>query len=239
MSRKLLIFLLLIIGDFLSTNDFVDERLIFQQMRLIGTCMLAEKLSMHPTALSCLLFTFRGSNEYALVPIMETEIGRKFWRTIFAAANPAYMTFYVRRNTIKEADADFKKRVFHMWNTKGCSDSMTFISLYNGLPSGEISIGPLRMYEKYPEIGYITLETFAHKGVASASLKLMINLIKTLVGKGAYAITRLSATCHPQNTASSRVLEKVGFRRVRSYAMTSYGIRDLYEMPIIPVTREF
>ncbi|MDR3179618.1 MAG: GNAT family N-acetyltransferase [Holosporaceae bacterium] len=236
MPRKLFVFLILIAFDFLSNTVFVDELLVFQQMRLINTCLLAEKLSMNPIAVSCLLFTFNGPNEYALVPIAETKTCREFWRTIFSGANPLYMTFYANggNKTKIEADINFKKRVSRMWNSKGPPDAMTFISLYNGLPSGEISIGPLRIFGIYPEVGFITMEKFSHKGVASTNLKLMVNFIRTLVEKNVYTITHLQATCHPHNTPSSKTLKRSGFQLIKNYSFTNHGLRDLYEMPMVP-----
>jgi RimJ/RimL family protein N-acetyltransferase len=168
----------------------------------------------------------------------ETQHCQKFWRTIFSAPNPFYIAFYAngKNKTGIKTDMDFQKRISRMWKCSGPPDSMTFISLYNGVPSGEISIGPLRIFGISPEIGYITIETFSHKGVASVNLKLIINFIKIMVEKRIYSITHLLATCHPYNMFSSRTLKKKGFQLIKSYTFTDYGIRDLYEMPLTPQT---
>ena len=101
--------------------------------------------------------------------------------------------------------------------------------------SGEmIGAGELTIQDetnRVGEIGYILNPTYWGLGLATEAAKLLIEY-----GMNELKLHRMYATCDPRNTASSRVLEKVGMRKegqLREHLLMKDGWRDSFLYSIL------
>ncbi len=178
----------------------------------------SKKLGIDKNELIELLSLKEGENNFKLIPISDSEEFTEFWKDLFVRANPDYMKYYAtgKLKTNSQASADFKRRYTRMWNPNSKKIikpfSMAFISTYNGEFAGEIVAGPIRGSKHIiPEIGYVTLQKFCGKHIASNGLKILIDFLKKLNELSIYNIKTLRATVHLKNYASQKVLSKCGF----------------------------
>jgi len=100
---------------------------------------------------------------------------------------------------------------------KSCMDDQTkderkFLNLAIGLSESNLLIGlcglVLNHANQDAEVWYLLDPLFWHKGFAPGALKLILDR-----GFNNYHLHRIWATCLPENPASARVLEKLGFRK--------------------------
>ncbi len=101
--------------------------------------------------------------------------------------------------------------------------------------SGEmIGAGELTIQDetnRVGEIGYILNPTYWGLGLATEAAKRLIEY-----GMNELKLHRIYATCDPRNTASSRVLEKVGMRKegqIREHLLMKDGWRDSFLYSIL------
>jgi RimJ/RimL family protein N-acetyltransferase len=174
--------------------------------------------------------------DYSLSPVTEEEDERKkFWKKVFWPKNFEYMALYAdgKKRTEEEMEKRLKEMKEKMWPEDGLPKSLYFVSTYQGKLSGIISVGPLL---EIPELGYVTLQKFAGKGVATANVKAVVRLLSFLVKEGKYEFKEIVAKCHPDNIGSARVLEKAGFHLFERIECP-YGPRDRYRITV-PVPDE-
>jgi len=74
--------------------------------------------------------------------------------------------------------------------------------------AGIIGIVKAAISEHRAQIGYVVHRPFSGRGVATAAVRELTELVETLPD-----ISRVWATCAVENVASARVLEKCGFER--------------------------
>ncbi|HEY2202059.1 MAG TPA: GNAT family protein [Solirubrobacteraceae bacterium] len=82
------------------------------------------------------------------------------------------------------------------------------------------------------ELGYVLVANARGRGVATRTVRLL-----TEWSFGELAMQRVQALVHPENPASARVLERVGFQReglLRSYRAASRGREDRVIYAILP-----
>ena len=100
----------------------------------------------------------------------------------------------------------------------------------NDKPLGQIVFGP---QGDYYWLGYILNPHFRGKGYATEAVRLIVNYL--FLSKN---IIRIQAECNPENTASIRVLEKVGFN-YEGLKRKSIFIQGLYvDSAIYSILRE-
>lgn len=178
----------------------------------------SKKLGIDKNKLTKLLSLKEGKNNFKLIPISNSKEFTEFWKDLFVRANPNYMKYYAsgKLKTNSQATADFKRRYNRMWNPNSKKNikpfSMAFITTFNGEFAGEIVVGPIRGSKNIvPEIGYVILQKFSGKHIASKALKILIDFLKNLNNSNICNIKTLRATAHLKNYASQKVLSKCGF----------------------------
>lgn len=91
-------------------------------------------------------------------------------------------------------------------------DDRTSLTLAIGLSESNLLIGLCGLVLNYSnqdaEVWYLLDPLFWQKGFASSAVKLILDR-----GFDNYKLHRIWATCLPENPASARVLEKMGFRK--------------------------
>jgi RimJ/RimL family protein N-acetyltransferase len=179
------------------------------------------------------LLPYLSSGRYSILPIFDHPTHREFWVELWHLENPDWMRYYVgRRVTREEALADFEGRLSRFWGTEGCPGSIGFISLYDGVPSGMVAAGPFRTPKGNPEIGVITLQSAARKGIAGACLGLLLGVATLLARLGLHQKEVIIGTCCPENTASARAMKRNGFVLYEAGVQTSTEVLDFYKWPI-------
>ena len=89
---------------------------------------------------------------------------------------------------------------------------------------GSAAITVTNVEHRRGEIGYVLHRDFWSKGLATEAARMLLRF-----GFGELQLRRISATCHPNNRASSRVLEKAGLLlegRLRSHMLVRGEWRD-------------
>lgn len=164
----------------------------------------------------------------SLIPVMDIEKDKEFWRTLFCQ-DENYMKLFAngRKKTESDADAHFSKRMKGMWDSEGLPQRLAFFSLYKGEHSGMICIGPL---DGSAELSYITLKEFARNGIATASCKLALDLANHLVNMRKYECHEVWATCRCDNIGSAKVLQNVGLHLAEKDIRLPFGVRDVYRL---------
>lgn len=77
----------------------------------------------------------------------------------------------------------------------------------NNLIIGSIRLGPFEMESK-ATIGYFISGEYNGKGIMTEAIRVVVNFAFEVLG-----LHRIEATDHPENHASSRILEKLGFKK--------------------------
>lgn len=82
-----------------------------------------------------------------------------------------------------------------------------FVKL-DDLVVGDVSLANISHMMKFAEIGYKVAESHQGRGLATAAVKLLVEMVFRETN-----LRKLMAYVHDRNVASCRVLEKVGFRQ--------------------------
>jgi [ribosomal protein S5]-alanine N-acetyltransferase len=89
---------------------------------------------------------------------------------------------------------------------------------------GSVAIGVTNEEHRRGELGYVFHPDFWSQGFAAEAARLLLNF-----GFRHLQLRRITATCHPENTASARVLEKIGMQHegtLRSHLLVRGTWRD-------------
>ena len=95
----------------------------------------------------------------------------------------------------------------HMKMYQSNDDFYGWAIVLDGMPIGSIGVYSVDHESESAEIGYSLGSKWWGMGYATEAVQAVIRFGFCEVG-----LHRLSATCHPENTASERVLEKCGMR---------------------------
>lgn len=90
--------------------------------------------------------------------------------------------------------------------------------------AGGVALAPVDWGNRTAQLGYWTALSFRNRGIARAASRLLVDW-----AFGPLALERIELTCAPDNVASSRVAEAIGFRReghLRGHMWTPEGRRD-------------
>lgn len=89
---------------------------------------------------------------------------------------------------------------------------------------GSVSVAVTSVEHRRGDLGYVFHRAHWGQGYASEAAALLLAF-----GRGALGLHRVEATCHPDNRASARVLEKIGMRcegRLRDHLLVRGAWRD-------------
>lgn len=110
--------------------------------------------------------------------------------------------------------------------------SYTFAAVLGGKAIGSVSVWTTDLQDRNGELGYTFHRDHWGKGYATEAVGHLL-----AVGFEELKLERISATCHPGNMASIRVLEKSGFRQeglLRSHRLVRGVRRDSLLFSILP-----
>ena len=120
----------------------------------------------------------------------------------------------LQETTVSELRSDLaRQRMEDLYRGRG--ERFQWIVLVDGEPAGWITLAVLSWEHALAEIGYALSERYEGRGVMGDALALV--LPELFLGAG---LERLEARCSVENTASQRLLERLGFVReglLRSY----------------------
>ena len=97
-----------------------------------------------------------------------------------------------------------------MWK-KSPPNSLFFLMSLNSERVGIISTSTLTSSDEIT-IGYVTEQSKANKGIATNSLKIMVQLLKYMKDNSIYNYSKLALWIFDENTGSIKVAEKNGFK---------------------------
>ena len=103
-------------------------------------------------------------------------------------------------------------------------DAYSLAAVVNGKTIGSVGIWITDPHDCNGELGYTFHRDYWGHGYASEAAAMLLNFGFTSLG-----LERITATCHPENQASIRVLEKNGFAvegRLRSHRLVRGQRRD-------------
>lgn len=86
--------------------------------------------------------------------------------------------------------------------------AFSLAAVLDGKPIGSVGIWITDPHDRNGELGYTFHRDFWGKGYASEAVAMLLSFGFTTLG-----LERITATCHPENQGSIRVLEKNGFSR--------------------------
>ncbi|MFA6268236.1 MAG: GNAT family N-acetyltransferase [archaeon] len=118
-----------------------------------------------------------------------------------------YQKYYLQRLVAKSIEEEKQK----IEKYKKQSEKKTryyFTILFDKQPAGLIDIYKISLEDKRCSIGYGVTSKYWKKGIASKAVKLAIKFAKK------QGLHSCEATVDPKNTASKKVLEKNGFKKI-------------------------
>lgn len=102
--------------------------------------------------------------------------------------------------------------------------SFTLAAILDGAAIGSISVWTTDPHDRNGELGYTFHRAHWGRGYATEAVGQLL-----LLGFSVLRLERISATCHPDNSGSIRVLQKSGFSReglLRSHRLVNGARRD-------------
>lgn len=144
--------------------------------------------------------------------------------------NADYMKYYCNGHlsTKEGAKKSFNGRLSRMWDPD-VPNSMAFVLLKEGEPTGFIGVGPLKCSKAKPEIGFVIDKKFAGKGLETFCAKTVVSLLQKLKTSGLYKYNQLISTSKPDNLASRNSVLKAGFVTDEKLVKTSFGYEKIYK----------
>ena len=107
--------------------------------------------------------------------------------------------------------------------------SLNFIIDCDNTSVGRIAVGPL--YNRgavNAEVGYAIKESHSGKGIVSASVKTLMNLLQYLNDEGVYNLEKIRATAKKDNIASNKIVIKNNFVKSPEMIDDGYGPENEY-----------
>ena len=122
--------------------------------------------------------------------------------------NKDYQKYYMERLIPKSVEAA-RKEINGYLRSAQRGNCYYFILNYNKTPVGIMDIYKGHAQDKRAAIGYGLAREYWGKGITTKALKILLKLMKN-----DFNFHAVEATTYPKNTASKRVLEKAGFKKV-------------------------
>lgn len=175
----------------------------------------------------------RVNDNCRLVPLMASEEHKNCLIDIFSNSDKDYIKYYRDGQLMlpeKVEEIYYKEALCSLWEKPEIS-SITFIIDYDNKSVGRIGVGPIKNRNGVDcEIGYAIKQEYCGKHITASSAKAVLNLLQYMVDTKPeeYNLTRLRATVREDNVASSRILEKLGFKKSPEPVYCSFGERLEY-----------
>ncbi|WP_422743618.1 GNAT family N-acetyltransferase [Mycobacterium sp. WMMD1722] len=127
-------------------------------------------------------------------------------------------------NRIEDTRAFLREAVTHVGTKPRRNFDLAVVDIDSQALIGGAALSVTNAEHRRGEIGYVLHRTFWSKGLATEAARMLLRF-----GFEDLQLHRIYATCHPDNRASSRVLEKAGLEfegRLRSHVFVRGTWRD-------------
>lgn len=220
-KKKLLIFILaplstnLLIGC--AANEAYqttsDSKYIYQEKNYNNNFeRLSKLLNVNKINLEDKLTLKNGNDTFKLVPATETSTDLDFYKDLVVYGDEEYTKLYFQNKKMKneeQANNYYNSYMMDMWK-KSPPHSLFFLISLNDERVGIISTSTLISSDEIT-IGYITEQSKSNKGIATNSLKIMVQLLKYMKDNNTYNYSKLSLWIFDENVSSIKVAQRNGF----------------------------
>jgi [ribosomal protein S5]-alanine N-acetyltransferase len=127
-------------------------------------------------------------------------------------------------NSIEDTRAFLAEAIAQATNPERTEFTLAAVHASSGRLIGSVAIGVTSAQHRRGEFGFVFHRDFWSQGYATEAAELLLRF-----GFERLQLRRISATCHPDNHASARVLEKAGLQyegRMRSHLFVRGAWRD-------------
>ncbi|ASO20529.1 RimJ/RimL family protein N-acetyltransferase [Actinoalloteichus hoggarensis] len=125
-------------------------------------------------------------------------------------------------NTMQDSVTFIADAVAQARETPRAEFHLAAVDAATGVLVGSVAVGVTDPAHRQGELGYVFHRDHWGRGLATEAATLLLSF-----GFTRLALRRISATCHPDNLASARVLEKAGLRREGRLRSNRY-VRDTW-----------
>jgi [ribosomal protein S5]-alanine N-acetyltransferase len=127
-------------------------------------------------------------------------------------------------NSIEDTRAFLAEATAQATNPQRAEFTLAAVHASSGRLIGSVAIGVTSVQHRRGEIGFVFHRDVWSQGYATEAAELLLRF-----GFDHLQLRRISATCHPDNHASARVLQKAGLEyegRIRSHLLVRGAWRD-------------
>jgi ribosomal-protein-alanine N-acetyltransferase len=127
-------------------------------------------------------------------------------------------------NSIEDTRAFLAEATVQATDPERAEFTLAAVHATSGKVIGSVAIGVTSVQHKRGEFGFVFHRDFWSQGYATEAAELLVRF-----GFDRLQLRRISATCHPDNHASARVLQKAGLEyegRIRSHLLVRGAWRD-------------
>lgn len=155
-----------------------------------------------------------GEKEYKLVPVMDNDEDKQYWKDLVTKDENYVKTFFLGRHTLSEKDAEymFRETIRHMWKTTPPIE--LFFKVYLNDERCGIFMCDYLDTDDEVEFAYMTEKKFTNQKVASTSVKIIVDFLKYLNETKFYNIKTVSLWIFDENKASIQVAKNNDFKFV-------------------------
>lgn len=221
-KKKILIFILALLSSNLligctpnkTYQTAADSKYAYQEKDYNDSFQnLSKLLNVDKTELESKLTLKNGNDTLKLVPAMNTSKDLDFYKSLVVYGDEEYTKLYFQNKKMKneqQAKNYYNSNMKDMWK-KSPPNSLFFLISLNNERVGIISTSTLTSSDEIT-IGYVTEQSKANKGIATNSLKIMVQLLKYMKDNSIYNYSKLALWIFDENTGSIKVAEKNGFK---------------------------
>lgn len=220
-KKKILIFILaslstnLLIGctpnKVYKTTD--DSKYIYQEKNYNYSFeRLSKLLNINKTDLENELTLKNGNNIFKLVPATQSSTDLDFYKDLVVYGDKEYTKLYFQNKKMKneeQAKSHYSSYMTDMWKNSP-PHSLFFLISLNDERVGIISTSALVSSDEVT-IGYITKQSKTNRGIATNSLKIIVQLLKNIKNNNTYKYSKLSLWIFDENVNSIKVAKRNGF----------------------------
>lgn len=171
----------------------------------------ASRLNLDESTLENLLKTSQNGKEYKLIPAANSSKDLDYWTNLVTTDKEYMQTFFLNRDLLdnRRATSQYDEIFESMWvETK--PNTLLFIATLDGKYCGIIGCDEIKDSSS-PIVFYATSKEYKNQGIATNSVKMLINLLKHLNETKFYDIKSISVWIFDDNIASITVAKNNGF----------------------------
>lgn len=211
-----------------QSEEQSSSKSVLSEEKIAGIKLLSERFGLPYEDVKARL---KINENCYLIPLLNFEEHKNCLIDVFAKANPQYMRYYLdgKLKTPEKAEQIyFTGSLNRMWSNS-LPRSLNFIIDCDNVSTGRIAVGPLYNGGKInAEIGYAIKENYSGKGIVSAAVKTLLNLLQYLLDNGIYNFEKVRATAKEDNIASNKILQKNHFLKTHEMINDGYGSENEY-----------